>query len=86
MRLTPSQLARLAADTGFQTHNLEKVLRLIDLLNGLRGSIARRRPPVTRGPGRRLLRPVAKASGNRSRGFSAPRSIRRVGAMAAPTR
>jgi predicted nucleotidyltransferase component of viral defense system len=30
-------LARLAADTGFQAHNLEKVLRLIDLLNGLRG-------------------------------------------------
>ena len=36
MNLSAAQLARLADETGFQTNGLEKVLRLLDLLNGIR--------------------------------------------------
>jgi len=36
MNLSAGQLARLADDTGLQTNGLEKVLRLLDLLNSLR--------------------------------------------------
>ena len=36
MKLAPAQLERTAAETGFQAEPLEKVLQLLELLEGLR--------------------------------------------------
>jgi len=35
MKLAPAQLERMAAETGFQTEPLEKVLHLLELLEAL---------------------------------------------------